>query len=107
MTFRVHDKIDTSICITIFDSFDAAQAEALQSTLDAIAKTKNTNLIIDMTDVAFMDSSGIGAIVYTYKRLQENGLTMELIGLHGQPLELLTSLNVDKVIPVQPLGEAA
>jgi anti-anti-sigma regulatory factor len=51
-----------------------------------------------MGNVEFMDSSGVGAIVFLYKRLLSAGCSFEIKGAKGQPLQLLTYLRLDKLL---------
>ena len=39
---------------------------------------KGKNIIIDMKDVRFIDSTGIGLLVKTYKTLKSEGKTIEI-----------------------------
>jgi anti-anti-sigma factor len=53
-----------------------------------------------MDQVSFLDSSGVGVIVFLYKRLKAQNRGFEIDGARGQPQELMELLRIDKVIPV-------
>lgn len=54
------------------------------------------SVVIDLTDVHFIDSSGVGAIVFLYKRLLVKQLSVVVIGLHGQPEQLFEMLQLNR-----------
>ena len=49
--------------ISIDGELDAARIESLRKTLDELAAS-NSDLTIDMKNCTFLDSSGVGAIVF-------------------------------------------
>ena len=51
-----------------------------------------------MSAVTFIDSSGVGALVFLYKRLVTQGRDMVLVGLQGQPRDMLRLLRIDKTV---------
>ena len=59
----------------------------------AIAEIED-DIEIDMSACSFLDSSGVGAIVFLYKRKRARGFVVTLNGLSGQPLKLLRHLGV-------------
>lgn len=59
------------------------------------------HILLDIGNVTFLDSSGIGVIVFLFKRLKSSGGSLEIINVNGQPKELINLLRVDNVIPVK------
>jgi anti-anti-sigma factor len=84
-------------------SLDAASVTALKSDFEALAG-EGEDVVLDLSHTDFLDSSGVGAIVYLYKRLNASGRRLELQGVDGQPLRLLEFLRVTSVVPVRQLG---
>lgn len=79
--------------ITITADLDAASVAAMREEIDAIA-AGDADVIIDMSQCRFIDSSGVGAIVYLHKRMRTRGYRVQLSGLQGQPLKLLRHLGI-------------
>lgn len=92
--------------LTLSGQLDAMAVDRLRPELARIAETEKHDVSLDFSNVDFVDSSGIGAVVFMYKRLTSRKLRMTVTGLHGQPLELFKFLRIDKTIPVET-GEAA
>lgn len=86
--------------ISIHGAFDAVVAVEAKTIFENILAKTEGNVVLDMGAVDFIDSSGVGAIVFLYKRLvmRQRGLT--LTSLTGQPLELIVLLRLDRSIPV-------
>ncbi len=64
--------------------------------------------IFDLTDVPYMDSSGLGMVVRHYVRCQDKGVRFVAAGVNPRVLELFKLTNVDAVIPITttPVEEA-
>jgi anti-anti-sigma factor len=80
--------------------FDALAAEKLRPEFDRLATEGHGDLTLDLTHVDFIDSSGIGAIVFLYKRMVGQKRRLEVTGLEGQPRQLIHFLRIDRTIPV-------
>lgn len=56
------------------------------------------DVLVDMSAVDELDSSGIGALVFLYKRLKMESRDLGLLGVNGKPDELLTMLRISQTI---------
>jgi len=89
------------LVLELHGEFDAQGSAEIRQELEEIAsETRPEIVFLDLQNVVFIDSSGVGAIVFLYKRLKENSRSLEITGAHGQPRELLELLRVHKAIPV-------
>ncbi|HIF9437841.1 TPA: STAS domain-containing protein [Photobacterium damselae] len=79
--------------------FDAQSARQLEMAFSELSLCDSHELILDMTQVTFIDSCGVGAIVFLYKRLKARQRNLKLLNVNGQVRELLLMLRIDKVIP--------
>lgn len=68
----------------------------VNSLLDSDAKY----LMIDLKDVLFMDSSGLGALTIAYNRVQKAGGKLALCQLRGQARMLIETSGMEKLLPV-------
>jgi anti-sigma B factor antagonist len=57
-------------------------------------------LVVDLNRVAFIDSSGLGALVATSRRVAEHGGGLYAVCAQPQPRRLLWMTGVDKRIPL-------
>ncbi|NOH79705.1 STAS domain-containing protein [Vibrio sp. RE86] len=97
-------KIQASENITtlfINGNLDADGSRHAQPHIDEIiAEESQRDIEIDFSQVQFLDSSGVGALVYLYKRLIERQRNMRIENVSGQPLEIMNLLRIDQAIPV-------
>lgn len=57
---------------------------------------------LDMTNVRDLDPSGLGAILFLYKRLAAARKRFEILNASGQPLEFLTKFNAVGLMAARP-----
>ena len=76
---------------------DAATMAALKQTFEELA-TSEEDIRLDLAGVHFINSSGVGGIVFLFKRLRERSLTLTLTNVRGQPLRLLQQLQLGFLI---------
>jgi anti-anti-sigma factor len=90
----------------IAEDMDAHGMGSLRSSLEALA-TNGSDVLLDLSDVRFIDSSGVGGIVFLFKRLTSARKTLMLKNVSGQPLRLLTHLGMGQLLMSEPLKSAA
>jgi anti-anti-sigma factor len=61
--------------------------------------------ILDLTDVPYMDSTGLGRIVSHYVHCQGKGVRMIIAGASPRVVELFRLTKVDSTIPMAPTVE--
>jgi anti-sigma B factor antagonist len=88
-------------------SFDVATAPTVRAVLLEAARADQHRLIVDLTHVEFLDSTGLGALIGCNKRAQEAGGSVSLVVNEGQILRLLRITGLLGVIAVYPTLDAA
>jgi anti-anti-sigma factor len=63
--------------------------------------------ILDLTEVPYMDSTGLGKIVKHYVRCQNKNIRFIAAGVSPRVLELLKLTRMDGIIPLAPTVEDA
>lgn len=96
MEFRRHCQGSTTV-IEINGEFDATTAPEVRPQLGAIAEERPPHVIVDLSQLRLIDSSGVGAIVGLFKRVRATGGQFEVRGVNGQPLSIFRVLRLDKV----------
>jgi len=85
---------------------DAHTAPALTEALEAAIDGGAARLVVDMSDVYFLDSSGLGALIRLLKRLPEGG-NLALCGCRAPILELLRLTRIDQILAAHPSEQEA
>lgn len=101
------------LVLSLSGEMDAHGCNQIKPILEEIvAAVQTKNVLLDLHNVDFIDSSGIGAIVYLFKRLKAKQQCLVIRGVHGQPKELMELLRVGSAIPIsfdadstQPSGD--
>lgn len=76
--------------------FDASQAEYATKELARITET----VIIDMSELEYISSMGLGILVSTFKRLEENGKTLKLKNLNNHVRDVFKFTKLDQVLEI-------
>lgn len=77
----------------IDEDLDAAYVSRVRPYIETLAEA-DEDVVLDFARVEFVDSSGLGALVFLHKRLISNGHKLKVVGLKGQPLQLFTNLHL-------------
>jgi anti-sigma B factor antagonist len=88
------------------DSLDVTQAVAFKQQMVQVATQGEKRVVLDLSTVAFMDSSGLGAIISCMKALGRDG-ELVLCGAQSGVQMLLNLTRMDRVIRLFPDREAA
>ncbi|MEQ8507785.1 MAG: STAS domain-containing protein [Rhodospirillaceae bacterium] len=80
--------------------FDAAQVAELRKSVLESLESSESSLAIDMSNVKFADSSGVGFLVSLTKKLTGPDQKLIVWGLSGQPLEIIKLTRVDSFMSV-------
>ncbi len=100
MQYQLLNPPATGNVVVLQGDFDALGARAVRPLFEELAAQESGDVLIDFRAVEFIDSSGVGALVFLHKRLVANNRRLQIAGAEGQPRELLELLRLDKVIPV-------
>ena len=99
------EESDKTLVIKLSGELDALGSNQVRPDLETITEDKTIQEVtLDLGEVTFLDSSGIGAIVFMYKRVKAGNRTLKLVEVDGQPRELIELLRIDSAIPVTMRG---
>lgn len=83
--------------VMIRRSLDINSAPALGEAIDKIVATRPTRVLVDLSSLDLIDSSGVAALVKLYKGVRSAGGTVTMSGARDQPLAIFKLLRMDKV----------
>jgi len=79
----------------------------LREAVDGVLKNGKDRILLNMGDVSYMDSAGIGELVACYKRVVEKKGLMKLVNPGGRVQDLLALTKLDEYFETyQSEGEA-
>ena len=81
--------------------------ETVNSFLQTMRQEAAKRLVLDMSGLSFLDSSGVGALVSLFVTRKHAGKTLALASLTKQAIAVLQVSGILKLIPTYPTVEAA
>jgi len=81
--------------------------ETVHDFIQTLRQESAAHLVLDMSGVSFLDSSGVGALVSLFVSRKHAGKTMVLAALTKQGVAVLQVSGLMKLIPAYPTVEEA
>jgi anti-sigma B factor antagonist len=93
--------------VAVSGEVDVYSAPALKDNITEILQSGVTTLILDLTGVAFLDSTGLGALVEARAATSDAGGSLPLVCSQDRILKLFTITGLDGVFTIYPsIGDA-
>lgn len=101
MELDIHAEQDGGVCVvTLAGEVDVYTAPALKEKLVSLIEGGCANVLIDMRDVGFIDSSGLGVLVSALRRAREREGTVRIVCTRESILKIFRITGLDKVFPI-------
>lgn len=89
------------------ERLDANNSEELKSELNRIFESGSKDLVVDLKEVRFIDSSGLGVLVSGFKNASTRQGTIKLSGLQTQVKSMFELTRLHRVFDIFPtVGDA-
>ena len=86
---------------------DIYTAGKLRDAVNHAVEEGNSRIAVDLAEMEFMDSSGLGVLIAALKRLKENDGELILVSPRDQMRRILKLTGLDKILTIrESLGEA-
>jgi anti-sigma B factor antagonist len=79
---------------------DVFTAPGLDTELDALIAAGSARLVVDLSDVAFLDSTGLGVLVKALKHAREAGGWLHLVVTSDRIRKIFEITGLDASIPI-------
>ncbi len=101
MELRQHTRANVTV-LAIRGRIDTYSIHSLQQQMDQALIAKPAGLVIDLSEVDFMDSSGLAVLVQSMKKWRERGGDLRLCN-PMQPVRMILELTrLDKALEIFP-----
>lgn len=95
-------KTEKNTLITeISGELDHHSAAKIRSEIDAAISEETKNIILDLTNLTFMDSSGIGMIMGRYKKIQHHSGKLIIVAPKPQVKRILEMSGLLNIITIE------
>lgn len=100
----IYDKENKTLRLKITEEIDHCMVEKIRNKADLeIQKYMPKNIVMDLKDVEFMDSAGIGMIIGRYKLAKMIGSTFNICNVNQATKKILEMTGVLKIIPIEKI----
>lgn len=100
MNFQVDTKKGYSVVTATVDKLNASNAPELKSALLTINKNNVSNIIIDLTQTSYCDSSGLSAILSANRLCKNSGGEFILCGLQPNVQKMIEIAQLNRVLHI-------
>lgn len=100
MVVRIDNKAAEAVCVVHLEGeVDIALVPEIRRTLDATISAGCRNMVLDLTDVTYADSSALGLLVWIDHKLAPNGGKLVLVGANRDVTRVLELSGLVGVAP--------
>lgn len=89
------------------ERLDANNSEELKAELNRLFESGNTNLVVDLKQVRFIDSSGLGVLVSGFKNASTRQGSLKLSALQTQVKSMFELTRLQRVFDIFPTVDDA
>jgi len=101
MELDIRTQQDGSVCtVELEGEVDVYTAPRLKEELVALIEGGCTHVIVNLEDVAFIDSSGLGVLVSALRRARERDGAVRIVCTRENVLKIFRITGLDKVFPI-------
>lgn len=102
MIFNVQEKDGVKIAeFADLRRFTLAITEEVKSELKPVLNEKGSKLILNLENIEFIDSSGIGCIISLVKTAKSAGTSIKLCNLSKQVVDVFELLHLNMILDVE------
>lgn len=96
-----HDKNGDSVTVKLSGELGHHEAREVSAYIDGIFDLYSiSRLILDFSELSFMDSSGIAVVVQSFKKAKESDAEFAVNGIPGQAFKVLHAAGIDKIVKI-------
>lgn len=103
----VDQRDDGNLVVTPLGEVDLASSPQLRTRLSELISQKPTHLVLDLSQVTYMDSSGVATLVEALQQCRRQSATLALAGLQDRVRSVFEIARLDTVFDIRPNLEAA
>ncbi|MBE5791887.1 MAG: STAS domain-containing protein [Clostridia bacterium] len=97
-----YDEDSKTLTVRLSGELDQHMAEKIRNTIDSeILKSGANNLVFDMSESTFMDSSGIGMLIGRYKLMKRRNGGVEVMGMQENVMRIFKMSGLNQIMKVK------
>lgn len=84
------------------DRLNATIAPEIKQDLTNLLKVKGSHVVLDLKNIKFIDSTGIGTLISALKTSRENNCSFKICSVQKEVMSLLCLMKLDQVFDILP-----
>jgi anti-anti-sigma factor len=94
--------LDWQYFLPLEGEIDLHRSLRVERSLDSMIKKKPDHLVVDLSGVTFIDSSGVAVLIRALQNIQEYGGKFSLRGLNDKVRPIFEIARLDQVFVIDP-----
>ena len=107
MNFSITQRVKVAVLKSQVEKLDALQAPDLKAQLILLSKSGTKNIILDLSDSRYCDSSGLSAILVGKRQCADLNGSFVICGLQPSVTKLISIAQLDRVLNIVPTVDEA
>ncbi|WIB01510.1 STAS domain-containing protein [Curtobacterium sp. MCBA15_012] len=107
MDIQVHEVSSDTAVLECSGRLNMVSAGTFRETVATVVDGGRARLVVELSGVEFMDSSGLGALVGCLKTARQAGGDLRIAAPSEQVQMVLKLSNIDKILRTYPDGDVA
>jgi anti-anti-sigma factor len=93
--------------VMVFGELELETAPLLLAEVDRLVRDGATEIVVDLTNLLFVDSSGLGTLVASWRRAEQAGATYVIRNPQEDVTLSLEITGLDQILPIERVPDAA
>lgn len=87
--------------VQLYGEVDIYNADSLKSELHALIDEKEADVVLDCTNLKYIDSTGLGVLVSALKKVKQADKIIQIINLKPYIAKIFTLTGLDKIFVIE------
>ena len=101
------ERRDGTSVVSVSGEVDVATAPALRDCFDQVIERDTGPIVVDLADVSFIDSTGLGVLIGARKRCDEDERTLRVVVAEPRILKVFEITGLTELFSIHPSLELA
>lgn len=100
--YVTYERSRGALCASLHGEIDHHSAQSVREDIDkTILQERPDEFKLELSDISFMDSSGLGLVMGRYRTVTGIGGTMSVVNPSANVLKILNMAGMDKLIKIE------
>ena len=100
-------RVDEAIVVVVVGELTLREAPAFHSALLELCEESPKHLVVELSEVSFIDSSGVGTLTDVFRKMNQRGGRLALVGLRKMVRSVFEITRLDQFLAIFETEEEA